>query len=72
MSFLFNTTGGVSGFDQYGHMLRAVLEITTCNFLVTHLQTGCEANWGSQTTAGAASDRSLAALQAIHPGARTR
>ncbi len=43
--FLYNTTGGINGFDQYGHFLRAGLKITTCTTLVTTPTLGCEANW---------------------------
>ena len=36
MNFLFNTTGGVNGYDQYGHFLRAFLTIPPgCTTLVT-------------------------------------
>jgi phospholipid/cholesterol/gamma-HCH transport system substrate-binding protein len=56
LEFLYNTTGGINGFDQYGHFLRASLKITTCTTLVTTTTLGCEANWGegsSSTTSAA-------------------
>jgi ABC-type transporter Mla subunit MlaD len=47
MSFFFNTTGGVNGFDQYGHFLRATAKIPPgCTTLVTTTVLGCQANWG--------------------------
>jgi phospholipid/cholesterol/gamma-HCH transport system substrate-binding protein len=46
MSFFFNTTGGINGFDQFGHFLRASLKITNCTQLVAFPTIGCGANWG--------------------------
>ncbi len=48
MHFLFNTTGGVNGYDKYGHFLRAGLLIPPgCTQLVPVLSgIGCSANWG--------------------------
>ena len=61
MSFLFYTTGGVNGFDQYGHFLRAVLRITVCTTLVSSPSFGCGANWGDTST----SARDMSSLAAI-------
>jgi phospholipid/cholesterol/gamma-HCH transport system substrate-binding protein len=62
LSFLYNTTGGVNGFDQYGHFLRAVLRITVCTTLVSSPSFGCGSNWGG--TAAKATDVSgLAAMK---------
>jgi phospholipid/cholesterol/gamma-HCH transport system substrate-binding protein len=62
MSFLYNTTGGVNGFDQYGHFLRAVLRITVCTTLVSTPSFGCGSNWGG-TSAKATDVSGLAALK---------
>ena len=48
-SFLYNTTGGINGYDQYGHFLRAVLQITPCTTLVT-FDFGCNARWATDQT----------------------
>ncbi|MGZ5419209.1 MAG: MlaD family protein [Solirubrobacterales bacterium] len=44
MDFVYNTVGSVNGFDQFGHFLRANLQVTSCldyqGFIV---QSGCEA-----------------------------
>jgi phospholipid/cholesterol/gamma-HCH transport system substrate-binding protein len=54
MDFLYNTTGGVNGYDQYGHFLRASLKITSCTTLVTLPTLGCESTWQTSPTAKAA------------------
>jgi hypothetical protein len=47
MTFLFNTVGGVNGFDQFGHFLRATPKIPPgCTRLSDTTVIGCEANWG--------------------------
>ena len=47
LHFLINTTGGINGFDQYGHFLRAGLVIPPgCTALVIHVALGCQALWG--------------------------
>jgi len=66
MNFLFFTTGGVNGFDQYGHFLRAFLRITSCTTLVSSPTLGCQANWGtsgSSAKAAAAQAKYLSKLQ---------
>jgi phospholipid/cholesterol/gamma-HCH transport system substrate-binding protein len=50
-SFLFYTTGGVNGYDQYGHFLRAVLEVTGCTTLITVFDSTCGAQFGSRSGA---------------------
>ncbi len=46
MKFLFNTTGGVNGYDQYGHFLRAFLTIPPGCIQTSATRTlGCESNW---------------------------
>jgi phospholipid/cholesterol/gamma-HCH transport system substrate-binding protein len=47
LHFLYNTAGGINGFDQYGHFLRAGLVIPPgCTTLVTNIGLGCQALWG--------------------------
>ena len=47
MHFLFYTTGGINGFDQYGHFLRAGLVIPAgCTHLTNTRGLGCDATWG--------------------------
>ena len=47
LHFLFYTTGGVNGYDQYGHFLRAGLVIPpACTYLAQYVVAGCSANWG--------------------------
>jgi ABC-type transporter Mla subunit MlaD len=43
--FIYNSAGLVNGFDQFGHFQRAVLQITTCQDLVTTVVSGCEATF---------------------------
>lgn len=51
MSFILNSSNVFNGFDDYGHYLRAQLQITNCVGYVTVVKTGCAANFGSTTTA---------------------
>jgi phospholipid/cholesterol/gamma-HCH transport system substrate-binding protein len=56
MSFVLNTSNVFNGFDQFGHYLRAQLQITNCVEYVTKFVTGCNAAFtGSpdQRSAGA-------------------
>jgi hypothetical protein len=63
MGFLYNTTGGVNGYDQYGHFLRAFLTIPPgCTTLSTTQTLGCEATWGQ----AASKANKAAALKASH------
>ena len=61
-NFIFNTVGSVNGFDQYGHFLRAALQVTNCTQLVTTTVLGCSANW--QSTSGQSGKVDVAALRA--------
>jgi phospholipid/cholesterol/gamma-HCH transport system substrate-binding protein len=46
--FLYNTTGGVNGFDQFGHFLRASLSITGCTALLAVPLPGvCDAHFNT-------------------------
>ena len=67
MSFFYNTTGGVNGYDQYGHFLRAALKITNCTSLVTFPVLTCWANFGD---APASSKAKLPGLEAAKAAAR--
>jgi phospholipid/cholesterol/gamma-HCH transport system substrate-binding protein len=49
-SFLYNTTGGINGYDQYGHFLRAALQVTSCTSLITFDLPSCNAHWGVSGT----------------------
>ena len=79
MNFLFNTTGGVNGYDQYGHFLRAFLTIPPgCTTLVTTPTEGCQATWGqaankaNMSAARAAAAGSDAALKKAMAAAKTQ
>jgi phospholipid/cholesterol/gamma-HCH transport system substrate-binding protein len=45
MDFLFNGTGAVNNFDQFGNFLRANLQKTNCNDYQPAPTAGCNANW---------------------------
>jgi hypothetical protein len=64
--FLFYGTGGINGFDQYGHFLRAGLVIPAngCTNLVATPQNGCTANWGTSNEQSKLSSIALAAAAA--------
>lgn len=49
MAFLLNTTNVFNGFDNFGHYLRAQLQITNCVEYVTAPTTGCDAGFVSPT-----------------------
>ena len=50
---LYNLSGTVNGYDQYGHMLRGNVLITGCpDYRGTPLS-GCIANWGGRTSTSA-------------------
>jgi phospholipid/cholesterol/gamma-HCH transport system substrate-binding protein len=59
-NFLFNTTGGINGYDQYGHFLRAQLQVTPCTTLATVSLQSCTAHWGGSVQTKAAARKSLA------------
>jgi phospholipid/cholesterol/gamma-HCH transport system substrate-binding protein len=47
--FLFNTTGGINGYDQFGHFLRANLQITSCTALQNFFFDSCSARFTGET-----------------------
>jgi phospholipid/cholesterol/gamma-HCH transport system substrate-binding protein len=47
MSFIYNTTGSVNGFDSYGHFQRSNLQLSTCVEIVAIPAGGCEAFFGA-------------------------
>jgi ABC-type transporter Mla subunit MlaD len=52
MDFIYNTAGSVNGFDQFGHFLRANLQVTSClDYQGLIVQSGCEAFFLPQTAA---------------------
>jgi ABC-type transporter Mla subunit MlaD len=54
--FLFNTTGGINGYDQYGHFLRALLQVTSCTALTPAELGGCDANFGATVSKASAKE----------------
>jgi phospholipid/cholesterol/gamma-HCH transport system substrate-binding protein len=53
--FLYNTTGGVNGYDQFGHFLRASLSITGCTALLSIPLPGvCDAHFNTAASTAAA------------------
>jgi len=68
MDFVFYGSGGINGYDQYGHYLRARLVLTTCQTFVVVNQLGCTANFnkdlGSSTTSPSATT-AAAGTQAV-------
>ena len=77
MDFIYNATGLVNGFDQFGHFQRAVLQITTCQDLVTTVVSGCEATFPRVASAPAPKKKKKkgkksAASQAIAPEQQPR
>ena len=52
--FLFNTTGGINGYDQYGHFLRAaLLSDQVCTILSPEIQSGiCDAHFFNRNRQG--------------------
>src|SRR4051794_18175479 len=72
MDLIYFTTGGVNGFDKYGHFLRAVLQVTSCTTLVS-IPTpngACATRWGDQSVATTAANTPAAAKAAILQRAR--
>ncbi len=47
MSFIYNTTGSVNGFDSHGHFQRSNLQLSTCVEVVAIPAGGCEAFFGA-------------------------
>src|SRR4051794_3577626 len=66
--FLFNTTGAINGYDQFGHFLRAVLPVNqACTFL-NEQEASCDAHFN---VSPAASQAQAAAQRAQLKQART-
>jgi ABC-type transporter Mla subunit MlaD len=69
MSFLYNSVGSINGFDQYGHFLRAQLQITACTTLLALPFVSCAAKWGTSQTSSKAPSAAPAAAKAAAPAA---
>src|SRR5262245_52181283 len=50
MNFIYNTSGSLNGFDQFGHYQRSNLQLSTCVELVPTPAGGCEAFWQPAST----------------------
>ena len=50
MNFIYNTTGSLNGFDQFGHYQRSNLQLSTCVEIVATPAGGCEAFWQPAAT----------------------
>ncbi len=59
MKFIINSSNVVNGFDQYGHYIRAQLQITNCVEYVVAPVTGCDANWSDPNTTAAPDQQTL-------------
>jgi len=53
-SFLYNSVGSVNGFDQFGHFLRAQLQVTSCTKLNPVPFISCAAGWGASQSSSKA------------------
>ena len=53
--FIFNTSAGVNGFDEFGHYLRTFALITNCTRIISAPVLGCSANFTGEEEAGTAS-----------------
>jgi phospholipid/cholesterol/gamma-HCH transport system substrate-binding protein len=51
MSFIYNTTGSLNGFDHFGHFQRSNLQLSTCVEIVSTPAGGCEAFFSQGATA---------------------
>ncbi len=49
MGFILNTSNVFNGFDDFGHYLRAQIQITNCVEYVTRGSSDCNANFGSSS-----------------------
>jgi phospholipid/cholesterol/gamma-HCH transport system substrate-binding protein len=67
MKFLFNTTGGINGFDKFGHFLRATVIITSCSELSATVDISCNSHWG---TPPVGKRKAQAQLQQLYKRAR--
>jgi ABC-type transporter Mla subunit MlaD len=50
MNFIYNTSGSLNGFDQFGHYQRSNLQLSTCVEIVATPAGGCEAFWQPAAT----------------------
>jgi hypothetical protein len=50
MNFIYNTSGSLNGFDQFGHYQRSNLQLSTCVEIVATPAGGCEAFWQPAST----------------------
>jgi len=57
MSFIYNTTGSLNGFDQFGHFQRSNLQLSTCVEVVATPAGGCEAFFSQGATAASKANR---------------
>jgi phospholipid/cholesterol/gamma-HCH transport system substrate-binding protein len=53
MNFIYNTSGSLNGFDQFGHYQRSNLQLSTCVEIVATPAGGCEAFWQPASTTSA-------------------
>jgi len=59
MNLLYHTTGGINGFDEKGHFLRAQLLVTGCTTLLSTFFESCSANFEDASSSQAASSSSV-------------
>jgi ABC-type transporter Mla subunit MlaD len=52
--FLFNTTGGINGYDKFGHFLRATVILTSCAQTLAVTEPFCNSHWGFNPASGKA------------------
>jgi ABC-type transporter Mla subunit MlaD len=70
MDFIFNTSAGVNGFDQYGHYLRTFALVTNCTRIIDFPVLGCSSQFTGGEEAGTASVPEL--LDQLGAGERAR
>jgi phospholipid/cholesterol/gamma-HCH transport system substrate-binding protein len=59
MDFIFNTSAGVNGFDEFGHYLRTFALVTNCTQIIAFPVGGCDANFTAEEEPGTASAAEL-------------
>ena len=67
MRFLLNTSNVFNGFDDFGHYLRAQIQITNCVEYVTSGSSDCSANFGSSTFSAPGAPPSPESFGAVLP-----
>jgi hypothetical protein len=67
MHLIYNTTGGINGYDKFGHFLRASLIVTSCTTLVASPTPNgvCATRWGDQGASAKLAATPAAAKAAI-------